>query len=162
MSQQVYLGKLGKIFGPYTDGEIEALQTSGEIKNYSWIWAKGAKEWKPLDPMPPSPVANTKSGKSPGQSLSGSFDAVIHDFRTVVTGKVEFMTETGCEVMVHGGHSPQFPLRGNLVINLLEPDSGKTLNVRAKLLAVAPVKGKGLVYRFTWERQPDFQGMAVG
>jgi hypothetical protein len=48
-----YLSKDGKIFGPYTDEELENLRRSGEINTFSWIWGGGSSNWMPIAAPPP-------------------------------------------------------------------------------------------------------------
>ena len=62
MSRQIFLGKNGQTFGPYTVEDLNKFQTSGQIRDYSWIWDSESPSWKSLDTLapPPPPVENAK------------------------------------------------------------------------------------------------------
>ena len=45
----IYLGKDGKISGPFTPGQIEELRQNGQLYNYAWIWDVGIKGWKAIE-----------------------------------------------------------------------------------------------------------------
>lgn len=126
MGRQVYLGKDGQTFGPYSDQELSKLQTSGEIKGYSWIWDSENPGWKSLEalaPPPPPPgqsvpelpkvaqpvphVAHPQATKTvtiPTQrNIRSAFfaeesplEVTCHDRTDVVTGQIFSISENGC------------------------------------------------------------------
>jgi hypothetical protein len=60
MARQIYLGKDGQTFGPYSDQDLAKFQTSGEIKGYSWMWDSENPGWKSLESlMPPPPPGHS-------------------------------------------------------------------------------------------------------
>ena len=68
-STPIYLGKDGKISGPFTPGQIEELRQNGQLYNYAWIWDVQIKGWKAIEeevetpatgPVLPSPSAATE------------------------------------------------------------------------------------------------------
>jgi hypothetical protein len=52
---KTYLGKAGKIYGPFTEQEMETMRSNGLIRDFVWIWVADAKTWKCLDIPPPAP-----------------------------------------------------------------------------------------------------------
>jgi len=50
MNIEVYLGKEGKTFGPYTPDQFEALKLTPEYAGYTYVWdgRDPAPEWKAI------------------------------------------------------------------------------------------------------------------
>ncbi|MCM2278522.1 MAG: hypothetical protein NDJ89_10650 [Oligoflexia bacterium] len=178
----IFLGRAGKKFGPYTHAEIQALRESGELASYSWIW-EDAAGWKPLDCPPPEPAsvsdeevpsppsdAPTTASAAPtrtpaparapapatrvSEARSLAFDVICHDFHQVLSGKLQRVTDTGCELVSEEENGPQFNRRGTLVLNILDPATGRATNAHARLSSVSRVDGKW-VCRLQWERCPE-------
>src|SRR4051812_12460484 len=103
----LFLGRGGRVFGPYRSEEIEALRASGEIRSFSWIWEPARSAWQPLDPPPP-PLTETESD-GPAIRTVGALrhdailplDVVCHDRRSAIVGKLRQVTEAGCELVSH-------------------------------------------------------------
>ena len=78
--QGVYLSKQGKVFGPFTRGQVEQLKRTGEYHSYSFMWDPSVSpDWAPihLPPAPPpkpSQVLPTRftPSESTAQGTSGS------------------------------------------------------------------------------------------
>src|SRR5581483_10104893 len=49
---KVFLAKAGKISGPYTEHDVEAMSESGQLERFAWVWRSTTPGWQPLDPMP--------------------------------------------------------------------------------------------------------------
>lgn len=170
MKKSTYLARFGKVFGPFSDEEIEGFQASGKINEYFWIWNEQSALWKPLDPPPapltPSAGANVyefapegELGPSPKElgfpKTSGSVPVVCHNYKAVLSGKLQRMTETGCELLSeHGSFTPTFVNRSTIVMNLLDAGSGKLMNVSGRICAVKRME-RGWSYQIRWEQRPE-------
>lgn len=49
---KIYLGKSGKAYGPYTEKELESLQSQGLLSEFQWLWDENQKCWQALEPAP--------------------------------------------------------------------------------------------------------------
>jgi hypothetical protein len=86
---------------------------------------------------------------------------VCHDFRSVVTGTLREITETGCElVSAQQTSGPVFPQKTKVLLNLLDEKSGRSVNVSARLTAAQRFDGKW-VYRIRWPQVPEFLQQAA-
>ena len=180
--KMVYLARFGKVHGPFTDQELEAFQANGKINEFTWVWDYSGQGWKPLDP-PPAALFDTgeqseqvgsaqilqysghaqptTAGPSPMDlgfpSTRGQVSVVCHNFRQVVSGFVHRMTATGCELKTSDGHlSPAFVSRSSVVLNLLDGESGKLMNVSCRICGVTRTPD-GWVYQVRWEQRPEIQ-----
>jgi hypothetical protein len=54
--EPIWLSRDGKTEGPFTQAQIDELQTNGILKNYAWIWRSAAQGWIPLNVTPPPPA----------------------------------------------------------------------------------------------------------
>jgi hypothetical protein len=81
---------------------------------------------------------------------------VCHDFRSVLTGMLREISDTGCE-LVSGMETegPVFPQKTQVFLNLVDERSGRSVNIRARLTAVVR-RGGQWVYRIRWSRVPEF------
>ena len=173
----VYLARFGKVHGPFTDQELESFQANGKIHEFTWIWDLGAQNWRPLDPPPAAlfdsqpaaaqpvdystyrqpPAASAASGPSPMDlgfpATRGQVPVVCHNFRQVVSGLAHRMTATGCELRTTDGHfSPAFVSRSSVILNLLDDESGKLMNVEGRVCGVSRT-GDGWIYQVRWEQR---------
>lgn len=55
MSHPFFLGKRGKIFGPFSSDQIQELKQSGQLLNYTYLWNPKQNAWVAIDPPPPAP-----------------------------------------------------------------------------------------------------------
>ena len=166
---KIFLGKLGKVFGPYEAAEIESMQASGKIMDFTWIWDGALGEWKTLETPPPSPIVEVSASESGRKrstsSTSGGSDrpdwseveALCHDSSHVVSGLLTQVTETGCE-LVTADHSasPVFGLKTVAVLNLMNAATGTSTNIPVRMLNVARVNG-AWVYRVSWNQVPSLR-----
>ena len=51
-SDKIYLGKSGKIYGPYSQREVETLVSQGAA--FTWIWDHSGSAWQPIEAAPAS------------------------------------------------------------------------------------------------------------
>jgi hypothetical protein len=158
----VYLARLGKVHGPFTENEIENLISSGKMEQYTWIWDTKTSKWKALDPAPAPLLLSENTplneGSAPSTALSATdartIRAICHDFQSLVSGSLTQITETGCELLSTDlCGSPQFTLQSRLILNLLNEKTGQAMNVKAKLLRVSRLKG-AWSYQLRWDHCP--------
>lgn len=154
----IYLGKNGKTFGPYTEAEFQAMITSGELVEFSWIWDHDKSSWKTIDQPPPMPVGSPEKTKAKAQKQASwdSVQAILYNAFTLVQGELKSVTETGCQLVCR---SPDSHLScGSVVsLNLFEGNlDKKTLSLNAKILAVEPAEGGQWRYLLRWDSLPTF------
>ncbi len=166
MNRSHYLARDGKIFGPIDDAAFEGLRVSGEIRTYSWIWDWSLATWAPIDPPPPPLTTSTEAGaheraprpaaqkRSVAQPNRSHWLAACHDFQGMVAGTLEQVHELGCELRAQGDiEEPTFGTSGPVILNLFDPKSGRSINVRAQILGVARDQ-RGFHYRLGWDKKP--------
>lgn len=153
-NKPVYLGKGGRVFGPFLPEKMEALRLSGEIDGYTYQWDEAAREWKNLEPMPPAP-GSTETRRRDGGSLEMT-EAVCHDHNALVVGVLENVGDAGCELVSHDhADAPKLGLNSTLVLNVLDGGGKKAMNVKALLSTVFRRDG-AWVYRIRWAQRPSF------
>jgi len=88
--------------------------------------------------------------------MNALIPVVCHDFRNIVTGTLREVTQTGCE-LVSNTHTtgPVFPQKAMIMLNLLDEKSGKSINVRARLVGAKRQEGTW-TYRIRWPELPEF------
>ncbi|MEK7692083.1 MAG: PilZ domain-containing protein [Bdellovibrionota bacterium] len=143
-SKSVYLGTRGQIFGPFSESEFASLERTREIEKYTWIWESQSVGWKPIEAPPPAPPEFQEV------RMTKQLEAICMDARAMMSGIVQNITESGCEFI---GEKPAggrvFVPETSVVINLLDPDTGRTVNITARLASIAPTLD-GCVYRLRW------------
>ncbi|MCM2324270.1 MAG: hypothetical protein NDJ90_13515 [Oligoflexia bacterium] len=196
-----FLGRSGKIFGPFTATELLELRAKGELSAYTWIWEDGSG-WKALDPPPPEPVFDEAAAEETVQTAPSprpepataarpeprpdlrpqperapapsaprapriteitprpGLAVVCHDFHHLVTGGLQRITDSGCELVSVVDSGPQFNRRSPLMLNILDPATGETMNASARLASVSRVDGKW-TYRLQWDACPDIVAASV-
>jgi hypothetical protein len=86
---------------------------------------------------------------------------ICHDFRSIVSGRIREITDTGCELVSGVDTSgPIFPQKAQVLLNLLDEKSGKSVNVQARLTAAQRIEGQW-VYRIRWSVKPEFLAKAA-
>ncbi len=172
---KTFLGKSGKIFGPFSDTDVARMRSDGELERFSWIWQATTPGWQAIDPPPPPVVEGTGMAELQGHSMppmprqapptppqrkslkivSDAMDAICHDYRHAVAGRIVRMTDSGCELVANGqGGKPDFQDHAKLYLNLLNAKAGKTMDVVAMLSGVSRSK-EGWTYRLEWESVPE-------
>ncbi len=153
-SGTIYLGKGGRIFGPYPAEKLDALRLTGEILNYTYLWDEGAGEWRNIDPEPPKPGSTSTRRK--GDSSLETADAICHDFNALVAGRLQNVTDIGCELVSHDpADAPLLALNSALVLNIMDPKGEKAANIRAAVFEVTHSDG-AWIYHLRWEHRPSF------
>lgn len=177
---EIYLGKSGQAFGPYTVEQFETIKASAEFATYTFIWdgRDANPEWKPIERAPappisprrpgpgapppdaqhpaiqrvpapnwhepdaPAPSAPTPSAPTQArQALRGydvpGIEALCHDSRNVISGRLTQVTDAGCELVCdESAVAANFGSKSRVILNLLEPKSGRAMNVTARLSGV--------------------------
>jgi len=164
---QYYLGKQGKTYGPFSQRDFDELLSSGKIDEYFWLWDFKAKSWKPLE-APPPPIVEGENGQISVVPISNElalpnagFQAICHDFHHAISGELARITQGGCDLIApfNQGGSP-FGENSQIFINLFESQTGKSIQVKAKLARVSHGKS-GWRYSFRWAELPKiFQTVA--
>jgi hypothetical protein len=189
---EIFLGKGGQTFGPYTVAQYEAMRSQPEFRAYTFIWdgREPNADWKPLEAAPVSAPMRRGPGAPPPDSqtvkrepamppaanaevssativssaptrpvLSGydvpGIEALCVDARHAVTGKLTQVTDSGCEfVTTQGASESCFGAKAQIMLNLLEPKTGRSMNVPARLSGVSRKGGKWS-YRVDWKSCPE-------
>lgn len=160
-----YLAKSGRVFGPYTPQQFEALRASSDIENYSWYWDPAQEQWQPIDPPPGDPRAR----RAPPLSVVGRgktaaperLEVLCHDYRGLANGQIRNVTDMGCEFMVLAGESmPSFSERAPLIMSVLDPDSAHSMDVPASVNGIYREK-EYWVYRIRWAKRPELVGVSA-
>lgn len=150
-AKNIYLGRRGKSFGPFSRAEIEAMRLSGELEKYAFVWSPSENAWKTLETPPPPPGANPAPQAAARPS---GYEAVCHDHTTLVSGALENVSEAGCDlVCLDSADSPRLGLKSMLLLNVLDNASQKAVNVQATLSEIVR-REKAWVYRLRWARLP--------
>lgn len=153
MSQSRYLARQGQISGPFSEGDLEKMAASGELMKYSWIWDAKQGQWNPLDPAPSS-SPETRKKAPPARESSKQLEAICSDRLNVVSGGLSQVNELGCDLATNSSHdTPVLCVQAPVVINLLDPATGKSVNVRARVTSVQKT-GSGWSYRLHWGKSP--------
>ncbi len=166
----IYLSRAGQTFGPISETELKAMRSSGEIYGYAYLFESPARGWESIHPMPSAPPtavgASLASPEVPPPSRqrrapstispARPVEVVMHDFHHLVTGNLSSLTESGCELICeeHEEAGPVFAERSRLVLNLLDPKTGRAMNVAASLSQVARKDGHWS-YQLRWDQVPE-------
>jgi hypothetical protein len=138
----IFLARNGRVSGPFSEAEISKLRQQGELERYSWMWNSRLAKWEPLDPPPP-PLVKT-----------GRIEAICHDSHQVVSGVLDAVSESGCQLVTSAQDaSPLFSPSSILLLNLLDPATGESMNVRARFASAARKSGQWH-YRLQWDEYP--------
>jgi hypothetical protein len=156
---QVFLGKAGKIYGPYSQEEFNQMFAKGKVSDFNWIWDWKQQSWKPIELPPPSPLTLDElshgSSKANTNSVSWtSLKAICFDHFSVASGVLECVTETGC--LLKSGHSEggsKFTLKSNISLNLYDQVSGKSITVKVNISDIT-FNQHCWNYRLKWNEVP--------
>src|SRR4051812_5195955 len=102
---KVYLARQGKVSGPFTEEELGAMSSRGELDRFAWVWRSVTPGWQPLHPMPMGPPESlpvlpqagppaqvSRIAPQPARKhlrlVGDSIEGVCHDYRNVVAGRV--------------------------------------------------------------------------
>lgn len=65
---QIHIGKDGGQSGPFSQEQVQAMLSSGQLRGDELAWAEGQPDWVPLStliPPPPPPIPNTPAPYNP-------------------------------------------------------------------------------------------------
>lgn len=156
-----YFARWGKVFGPYNDDEVTRLHAEGKMSEFSWLWDERTHAWKALDPAPPALALREESNVAPiaataDRGIGSAIEVVCHNRHEYVSGTLQRMTETGCELLSwHPESYPTFNPQSPVFLSLLEVDSGEVRNIAAQICGV---EREGAVWRYQirWSQRPSF------
>jgi hypothetical protein len=81
-------------------------------------------------------------------------EALCHDNRSLAAGTLEEATDQECRLVVSSNATaPAFARGASAVLNLFEPSSGRSENIKVRIVRAARDQGRW-VYRLRWERKP--------
>ncbi len=145
-SDKHFLGRGGRVFGPFTAHELEALRASGELSRYTYEWDAHSHTWKNIDPHPPHPRPEGFE----------KVEAICHNFDAVVAGTLTNVTDSGCVLLSRDpSDAPKLALNARLFLNVIDSSAKKGMNVEASLEDVSRTDGVW-VYRLRWDKRPTF------
>lgn len=150
-----YFGKGGKVFGPYSDEKVEQFRLSGEILNFTFYWEETKEEWRLIEPKPPKPGSDRPLPRRGTDAQLEDADAVCHDFSSLVEGKLQNVTDLGCDLVSHDREEPPLGLNAVLVLNVLNPAGDKAANVKAVVHDLTHHE-QGWTYHIRWGHRPSF------
>jgi hypothetical protein len=170
----IYLSKNDKIFGPYSQTEIEALKADGKFGQFFWVCYDLKKGWEPVHPAPPLPTPGTAQ-HAPLEELEAtpqkkklrsdirtdtSIVALCRARTTIISGLLRDITENGgtlIEVHPHSHSVPWFRKGAKVQMNLLDSKNSKTQNIQAKVSDIQKKDGSWS-YVVQWSNLPEIFG----
>jgi hypothetical protein len=151
-AEMIYLGRDGKVFGPYSAAKLEEFRLTGEIRTFTYQWDESAEQWRNLDPLPPRPGATPSRNR--GESALETSDVICHDYNALVTGKLRNVTDMGCELVSYDeADAPVLGLNSALVLNVTDAKGEKSTNTRAAVHQISFQEG-AWIYHIRWAHRP--------
>lgn len=89
--------------------------------------------------------------------MQPDIQAICHNFRNVMSGSLARVTESGCEFISPHVSNPGFGTRNEVLLNLLDPKTGRSMNVSATVRRVSRAQGSW-IYLLDWEKCPELKG----
>lgn len=160
---EVFLGKAGKIFGPYSAEEYEKMFASGELSKFTWIWDSKLLTWKTIDtPPPPLTISGSLDNKPTPSNDSIHWEmiqAICLDQFNLTSGKLEWITESGCVfVSDEIEETAKFPIHGKAELNLYEEAMKKLICVQVSVVDINLQKQRW-TYRLRWKEAPKINSL---
>ena len=152
----VFLGKSGKIYGPFTQVELDELSAQGQLSHYFWIWSWKTLRWNPIESPPPRPVELSQKDTVPILGVDWSLvNAIGFDAGHLIRGKLKWITQSGCTLISEQKEEgPLFPIEGKLRLNLHNPTErrGNTVSV---ILKKVNFERSHWNYYLKWKELPE-------
>lgn len=159
-----YLARSGQTYGPFNEEQIQSMRKSGEFENYTWFWDGKGSDWHAIDPPPPAPTQKEslkEKTEAKTQAWTGrlqpDIQAICHNFRNIMSGSLARVTENGCEFISPHATHPGFGTRNEVLLNLLDTRTGRSMNVSATIRRVSRAQGSW-IYLIDWEKCPELMG----
>ena len=170
--KNIFLGKQGQVVGPISQAELETLQASGEIAQYTYLWDTTGFCWRPLEAPPPPPPGMEQAAKKAERARAAAalpmkdkilplpswadMEAICHNFSHVIAGQIKNVTESGCDLVAHDPSDlPRMGISSKLLLNVIDSKKDEAMTVKASLEEVYREDG-AWVYRLAWETRPTF------
>lgn len=164
----VFVSAKGKIAGPYSPVQIDALKASGEILQYDWIWTGDKKTWEAITPPAPAGIAAPRHAE-PARVVqlrpvaspvkfpdNGVFHVICHDFHQLVPGVVAEVLSNGCIFTSTAKQStPLLQQNKKIWMNFVNESTGYSVNISGVLSQVSR-KGGAWQYQVEWENVTQF------
>lgn len=150
-NSQIYLGKNGKVFGPFSASEYQQLSLQGNLSQYTWIWDWTSEQWKVIE-TPPAPLKLDKATLE----LQKNIIAVCFNHSQLLRGRIELMTDDGCFfVLDSSGRKLEhfFALKSTLELNLFSEHTQKSTHARVSLEAIK-LNSNHQVFQLKWLEKP--------
>jgi hypothetical protein len=150
-SKNIYLARHGRTYGPFDANEIGAMRTSGEIRNYFYIWEPDAASWLPIESPPPPPLRH----RPITEDREDGIKVLCHDsLYAVVSGSLRNISDSGCDFVSNEmSGSPKLGLRTPLWMNILDHPTKRSIDVKIVMSEVVLQKGQW-IYRVGWAERP--------
>jgi hypothetical protein len=156
----IYLARGKKLFGPLTEAEWTEMQASGRDEDYHWIWKGVETGWQVLHSAPVAPplpdnvipierARRAAETRGPRFHFPKGVEILAHDYRHVIVVTFDDVSERGALLNPTQSHEPLFSIGGPIILNLLDPDTGKSVNLRAEVAAIRR-ENAGLTYELRW------------
>ncbi len=82
--------------------------------------------------------------------------AICHDYKSIVSGRIREISENGCELVSSvQTPGPVFPQKTQVLLNLLDEKTGRSVNIQARLTRAQRCEGTW-IYRIRWKALPEF------
>lgn len=157
----VFLGKDGKVFGPYSLEEYEKMFASGELSKFTWIWDSKLYTWKTLEIPPPPPTMSgdleNKTKPTPESINWEMIQAICFDQFNLMSGKLEWITESGCVfISDEFEKAVKFPVQAKAELNLFEENLKRLICVQVSIADISLQKQRW-TYRLRWKEAPSIK-----
>jgi hypothetical protein len=168
----IYLSKDDKIFGPYSQTDLQQLKSDGKFSQFIWVCYDLSKGWEPVHPAPALPTPQTAQRTAladldppmPGKKIlrqNLSSDTVII---ALCQARTKIISATLKDIRADGGiltdvhplnHGvPWFKKGATAQMNLLDSKNAKTQNIEARVSDVLKKDGQW-TYAIRWSTIPD-------
>ncbi len=155
---EIFLGKFGKSYGPFTSEEYDQMHTSGKISDFTWIWESKNQIWKPIE-LPPHPPGTVFYADAKGNGKVVNWEliqAVCFDRFSLVSGKIQCPTESGCTLISHQKEDGlKFVIRSVVDLNLYDGASKQSTSTHASVIGVN-YAARLWHYQLRWSSVPKF------
>jgi hypothetical protein len=148
--EQIFLGKNGKIFGPYHQRDYDQMLSNGSLMNFTWIWDWKASNWQLLE-MPPALI--TEDLNSLERDIP--IQAVCFNKKHIISGRLDMITENGCILVAENNNDKRsFSAKSSIEVNLYNLKSKKSVTIDASISSM-DYKNRRWIYCIKWDECPN-------